>query len=342
VSFLLPALLAPLLASVAIERAHRPAAAARMIFVSFALATLDVGTGSVAVDELRSWAALGDSQRLFVSLSTGLALGALGWWYRRGWRWHLVTLPLALALVLVFGRHLRPLPLVLGGVLGALPLLLGGLAPRTQSRRSPEAATVRWAHLLLALAAGLLVFLAAHLVPQLSSESAERGVGAGVLLAAAVMIAPWPLHRWGLGALLVPAALVLVWRVAGTVAPVGIAEASTLLAQLLVPSAILAAWRGHWAVALATVGILAAPQAGWLGLGVVLLGSTTVLVLTRHDLRTRHRISFPAGTLDAVLFASAASLCVAVVIRHEVVLGALLAAGITAAVARPTWRSAAA
>ena len=85
---LLPTLLVPLLACVALLPGHRGAASARVILAAFALASLQVGTGSLVPFEMQAWAGQGPSQQLFVSLTIGIALGGLGLWSRRGWLWH--------------------------------------------------------------------------------------------------------------------------------------------------------------------------------------------------------------------------------------------------------------
>ena len=163
----------------------------------------------------------------------------------------------------------------------------------------------------------------------------ERVVGATALAVAICMVAPWPLHRLGPGATLVPAAALLAYLVAGSIAPLGVAGWLPLAAVILVPSAIAAAWRGYWANALGSLSLLAVPRPGWLGLGIVLLLAGTAVAVSVGNRRPPDRISFPNRTLAAVTLAMALALATSAVLAHEVVLGSLLAVGMATALARP-------
>lgn len=390
-------LLLPLLASVALLPAWRGQATARLIIASFAVASLSIGTGSLAVDELAAWAGQGRSQALFVSLSIGIAIGGLGLWSRRGWLWWATALPLAAALLVVSWSSLRALPFLLGVVLGALPLLVATLVPRSVATgnpasvlimgrvdwflmlvsivaagsnrlvlvtltpmlplldRKPEPAVRGKHHLVLPLLASLLlVALGCYAVSLAASPwavltsigfevplsgSVERVVGATILAAAVAMVAPWPLHRLGPGITLVPAAAFLVYRIAGSIAPLGITGWLPLVAMLLVPSAIVAAWRGYWANALGSVLLLAVPRPGWQGLAALLVAAVALVVTSPGNPRPPNRISFPEGGLEAALYAAAMVLAATAVLSHEVVLGTVLTAGLAIATARPRMAS---
>lgn len=387
---LLPFLLIPLLAGVAGLPEWRGQAAARVIIATFALATLQLATGSLEPGELRRWAAQGASQQLFISLSIGIAVGGLGLWAPRGWWWYLSATPLGAGLLWVAWHALRIGPLLLGVVLGALPLLLAGLAPWfIRATRLPASAPRHWPEIVITIAAivavatrsltliavapllhllrperrttgrcsalavgatlilGALTLYASSLTatpmsvltsmgfPLPVSGTAERVIGAAVLAAAILMVAPWPLHRFGAGTTLVPAAMLMVCEVAGSIAPLGVAGWLSLAAIILVPSAIAAAWRGHWAIALGSAAIVAVPRPGWPAFALVALISASLGALAAGNLHPFDRISFPTGVLAAVLLTAAMALTAAAVLTHEVVLGVLLTAGLAAAAARP-------
>jgi hypothetical protein len=391
----LPYLLLPLLVCVALLPRWRGAAAARLVIAAFGLATLHVGTGSLLPSELRTWAAQGSSQEVFVSLSTGMVLGGLGLWSRRGWLWHLAAIPVLSGLLLVFWPVFQVLPLLLGAVLGAIPLLVGGLVPRmmgtpqaTYDRHSLAYGVVALLAVVFVATGSLALLAVAPLLPLIEGEqrtpgirrrgmvlpllaalifialiayaislgaapaavltsigfsmplpgAVERVVGASILAAGLLMVAPWPLHRFGPGVTLVPAAAIMTYHIAGTVAPVGVAEWLPLAAMVLVPSAIAAAWRGHWANALASVAVLTVPRPGWQGLGLLLLMFVSLAAVFPGNPRPPNRISFPSGALAATLLALALAFATPAVLRHEVVLGSLLAAGLATAAARPTWQ----
>ncbi len=336
----LPYLIIPLLTCVWMLPTWRGKAGARVIIGVYALSTLLAGSGSLMPGELVRWAALGSSQGMFVSLSIGIAIGGMGPWLRHGWLWHVCALPLTLGLLFVFRDALQPLPLLLGAVLGALPLFIAGLVPRMvvtdapHDEHGPRTLVVLMIAAVVAVMVGTYAISASGRVAPLAG-SMESAVGASVLVAAMLMITPWPLHRMWLGATLVPAGVLLVYLMAGTIAPLGIAYWLPIAALLLVPSAIVAGWRGYWANALGSVAVLAVPRPGWQGQALIALLLVTMLVLTQGNLRSPNRISFPGRAFPAVLLSLAVALGSAALLAHEVVMGSLLAAGLATAAARP-------
>jgi len=167
-------LLLPILAAVAVvEPALRGRAAARLAVATFAVATLDAAVGTLSPAVLHEWAATEASNALFVSISAGLAIGAVVPWPRREWREWLPGLPLAVSLVAALVSVIQWAPLALGVVLGALPLLLANAFPRSAaaSRRvesfgSPRTAwSIAVVAALLALLEPLLLTLVAPLLP---------------------------------------------------------------------------------------------------------------------------------------------------------------------------------
>lgn len=388
-------LLLPLLATIALLSRWRGPAVARLIIAGFAVATLDLATGSLVPGELVAWAGRGGSHSMFVSLSSGIAIGGLGLWSRRGWLWWGPALPLALGLLVVFWSVLQWLPLAFGAVCGAVPLLLASaMPPRVLPVAAPPMVPSRksdWYLMALALAAAtsnrLMLVLLAPVLPLLDRSSrqdppgrrrmllpvlatlvlvalvayaislggttavltafgfeppligaVERVTGASVLAVAVLMVAPWPLHRFGPGIVLVPAAAALVYRVSGSIAPLGISGWLPLVAMLLVPSAIFAAWRGHWTTALGSVALLAAPRPGWQGMSLLLLIVVTLPLVSAGNPRQPDRISFPEAGYAATLLGACLALGTAAMLAHEVVLGSLLAAGLACAAARPARR----
>jgi hypothetical protein len=165
----------------------------------------------------------------------------------------------------------------------------------------------------------------------------ERVVGMGILVAAICMVAPWPLHRFGPGVTLVPAATVMVYQVAGSLAPLGIAAWLPAAAMILVPSAILAAWRGYWATAVGSIALLMVPRPGWVGLSSLLFMVVALVMISPENPHPHHpnRISFPDRARAAAMLSLALALGIGAVLAHEVVLGSLLAAGVATAAARP-------
>jgi hypothetical protein len=166
----------------------------------------------------------------------------------------------------------------------------------------------------------------------------ERVVGLCILTAAICMVAPWPLHRFGPGVTLVPAATLMVYHLAGSVAPLGIVVWLPAAAMLLVPSAILAAWRGYWANAVGSIALLMVPRPGWVGLGSLLVMIVSLIVIAPGNPQHPNRISFPDGAREATVLSLALALGTGAVLAHEVVLGSLLAAGVALAAARPIRR----
>jgi hypothetical protein len=167
-------LLLPMLAAVAVvEPALRGRAAARLAVATFAIATLEAAVGTLAPAVLHEWAGTEASNALFVSVSTGLAIGAVVPWPRRAWREWLPGLPLAVSLVAALVSVIQWGPLVLGVVLGVLPLLLASAFPRSASvsRRVESFGTPRTAWgiavvaALLTLLEPLLLTLVSPLLP---------------------------------------------------------------------------------------------------------------------------------------------------------------------------------
>src|SRR5690606_24025283 len=131
VNFILVWLCLPLLAAVIVlPPPLRGAATARLVVVTFGLATLAAAIGTLDPTALRTWAMADSSNALFVSVSVGVVVGGVAPWPPAGWRQWVAGVPLAVLLLANHAAALRWPPLILGAVLGALPLLLARGFPR--------------------------------------------------------------------------------------------------------------------------------------------------------------------------------------------------------------------
>lgn len=135
---------------------------ARIVLSALSLGAFWVAAGITTPGGIRSYAATGPDNALFVSITLGLLIGALGPWplpiHRRSW-W--TGLPL---LVVPLGGTLGVVrwgPLFLGVVLGALPLLAGRALPGARRDRDPDLSEAAPAWV---LAVTLLIALAEPLV----------------------------------------------------------------------------------------------------------------------------------------------------------------------------------
>ncbi|MEO8479526.1 MAG: hypothetical protein ABI542_07820 [Gemmatimonadota bacterium] len=154
----IPLLAGPVLAP---ER-QRGQAMARIVVIGLALGALWVASGITSVADIHTYAATDPSNALFVSITLGLLLGALGPWplpvHRPSW---FTGIPLLLVPLGLNVGVVRWGPLLLGGVLGALPLF-GGLAiPGARRDRDPDLTQGLPASL---LAVTLLIALAEPLI----------------------------------------------------------------------------------------------------------------------------------------------------------------------------------
>lgn len=164
-----------------VEPALRGRAAGRVVVATFAIATLEAAVGTLSPAVLHEWAGLNASNALFVSISAGLAIGAVVPWPRRAWREWLPGLPLAVALIAAFLSVIRWAPLALGVVIGALPLLLASAFPKSrpvvttnQPTASPRAGwSITITATVLAFVEPLLLTLVAPLLPIVWRRSDE-------------------------------------------------------------------------------------------------------------------------------------------------------------------------
>lgn len=328
---LLPWLTLPLVVAVAlVPDRGRGTAVARVILVGFALATLVAGGGTLRTDMLVTWADASASRGQFISISLGVLLGGLAPWPPRDWRRWVAGVPLAAYAIVALGSVVRPWQVILGAILGAVPIVLGRLVPRRTTR---ELATPTPHRPVLAAAAVVSLLVAVALV-----LFTDASIGASMLLLASVVafVAPWPLHRYGLGVAGAALATLIAWLAANQWTAVDVPALLPVLMMVLVPSGILAAWRGWWANALGTTAVLAAlhPGLAAAGAGAVALAAASA-VQRGTPLRVAHRIRFPVAPVPAVLTAVAVALTVPLVLRNEVVLTALLAVGWAMAATRP-------
>jgi len=131
----MPLLVNPLLAPLH----HRGQAMARIVVSGLALGALWVAAGITSVAEIHAYAATDPSNALFISITLGLLVGALGPWplpfHRASW---LTAAPLMLVPVGLNLGVLRGGPLLLGAVLGALPLFAGLAIPGARRNRDPD------------------------------------------------------------------------------------------------------------------------------------------------------------------------------------------------------------
>ncbi len=170
------------------------------------------------------------------------------------------------------------------------------------------------------------------------SPAAERWLGLLALVLVAAMQAPWPLHRFGPGVLLAPAASLLAWRMATSVAPDVLAGWQPVVGMVLVPSAIIAAWRGYWPTALGTAALMVAFRPSPLGmLGILLANGAAIGVAIEgatRNLVAPDRVTFSGTNWTAVLAGAGMAATAGALLHHEVVLASVLAWGLSSAAAR--------
>lgn len=177
------------------------------------------------------------------------------------------------------------------------------------------------------------------------SPAAERLLGLAAVLLVLALLAPWPLHRLGVGIALAPAAVILAHRFATSLAPGGIVEWRTLAAMVLVPAAVGAAVRRYWSAALLSVAALMAMRFGWWPVAAALAAGIAALLPagTRTVLNPLlgHRVSFPTARGIALLAAVGLAAAAPMLLADEVVLATLLGFGLATAAARSTVRASA-
>lgn len=192
--------------------------------------------------------------------------------------------------------------------------------------------------LALTVAGDALAALSSFFVTAPVSTAAERWLALFAVITVAAMLAPWPLSRFGPGLVLAPAAAVLAFRLALSVAPSALGDWQPLLGLVLVPSAVMAALRGRWPTSLATVAVLAALRPGPLAVvaaaAAMLAALALVAVAPGRNLLDPGRVTFAGTWWHAVLATVGAVIGVMSVLQHEVVLATLLTAGLACAAAR--------
>lgn len=389
--FALPLLVGPLLAA----PRRRGEAMARVVIAGLALGALLVGADTTEPAALVRYAARDPGGALFVSLSIGLIVGALGPWpWPLDRRSFLAGVPLlVMAGVSLAGGELQWMGLLLGVVLAALPLAAGlGLpgggvvhepdftdaAPGWwlaitaavalaeplvlllllpipwllpgQRRGWPSPPASRRVMPLVALACGTgmawlaltvagtpWVRLDAYIVSAPLSAGAERLAAVLALGMVVALAAPWPLTRLAPLLLPLPATVIVAHRVATDLAPQGIAAWLPAVAMLLVPSAVIEAFRARWAGALGSVAVLG----GLLGTGSAWAAAIVLALVAVTPSLRRHvaegpgdRVTFFSSPWLALPVAGALAVVIAAMLRAEVVLATLLAAGLATALAR--------
>jgi hypothetical protein len=288
-----------------------------VVIGAFALATLQLATGSLDTAELTAWASQGSSQAMFVSLSAGIACGGLALWARRGWLWFLPAVPMVVGLLSVFWVALQPLPLLLGAVLGAMPLLLAGLLPRRSSDPTPVLLPFRpapWARALVAVGVtatgALAMFAIAPLVPLIGRRRRPAAgphldmvlpITATIVLVALVAFGmseaanpisvltslgfPVPLRGAverivGVGILAAAICMVAPWPLHRLGPGVALVPAATLMVYQVAGSAA-PLGIGAWLPAAAMILVPSAILAAWRGYWANAVGSITLLMVPR-------------------------------------------------------------
>lgn len=131
----IPLLAGPLLA----PARQRGQAMARIVVAGLALGALWVAAGITSAAEIHAYATTDQSSALFISITLGLLVGALGPWplpiHRTSW---LTGIPLMLVPLLLNLDALRWGPWLLGAVLGAVPLFAGLAIPGARRDRDPD------------------------------------------------------------------------------------------------------------------------------------------------------------------------------------------------------------
>lgn len=232
--------------------------------------------------------------------------------------------------------------------------LLAPVVPIARSRWRRGTSTLPWRQLVLpgvALVAAVLlgwlaltiagdpfVRLGGYFMAAPVSPAAERWLALLGLVMVVAMLAPWPLHRLGAGALLGPPAAILGWRMAGSLAPDMLGAWQPLVGLVLVPSAVVAAWRRHWSAALAaaaTVVALHPDRPAMVAVALTLAAALAVVISGPDRNLTRpERVTFTGEWWVAMLAAAGLAASAGALLRHEVVLATLLAAGTASAAAR--------
>ncbi len=123
----------------------------------FALGALATASGTLEPGELAQYAARTADNALFVSLTLGLVLGALGPWPPRvEWRSAVCAVPLVAALLATGWSTVRWAPLGLGMIFGALPLFAALALPGGGQTRDSDLRTAApgwWILITVAIAA---------------------------------------------------------------------------------------------------------------------------------------------------------------------------------------------
>lgn len=131
----LPLLAAPILA----PQRTRGRAMARLVLAGFAVGAIRLATGVLSLGGLASFGAADSSNSLFLSITLGVLVGALGPWPfpldRASWS---TGVPLAVVPTLSLAGDLQWAPFALGAVLGALPLFAGIAIPGGGRDRDPD------------------------------------------------------------------------------------------------------------------------------------------------------------------------------------------------------------
>ena len=192
--------------------------------------------------------------------------------------------------------------------------------------------------LALTVAGDALAELSSFFVTAPVSTAAERWLALFAVITVGAMLAPWPFWRFGPGLVLAPAAAVLAYRLALSVAPAAIGDWQPLLGLVLVPSALIAAFLGRWPASLATVAVLAALRPGPLAVVAATAAMLAALALAAavpgRNLLDPGRVTFAGTWWHAVLATVGAVIGIVSVLQHEVVLATLLTAGLACAAAR--------
>ncbi len=258
------------------------------------------------------------------------------------------TLPVitALALSLVATALALAEPLVLVLLAPVVPLVWRAF-PRHRAQIAPRQlvlpvvaalAVVALGWLALTIAGDPLVRLGTFFAAAPVSPAGEQWLGLLGLVLVLAMLAPWPLHRYGVGVLLAPAATILTWRLAGSVAPDVLAGWQPLVGMALVPLAVIAAWRGRWVEGLGAAAIMVAFRPGvvaLIGAALAILAALAFAVTApnRNMLRP-DRVTFSGEWWVAMLAAAGVATTAVAMLQHEVVLATLLAGGLASAAAR--------
>lgn len=237
-------------------------------------------------------------------------------------------------------------------------LLLSGWRVRASRARSPwpvasvigAGGLAGFAWLAVTIAGQPFVVLRGYGLHAPLSPAAEQWLGTLLAVTMLGTFAPWPWHRWGDARATFPIAIAFTHAVATMVAPEGVRGWLPLLTIVLVPSAILGLLGRRWDGAAGALAALAALRSGpWATTAAhaVVLWPTLCAIWPSAPVGvlSGEWITFRGARLGVTSAAVGAALTVAVVLRDEVVLGTILAAGLALTaplVDRPRVQSAAA